>query len=350
MKNSYQYGFRFVVTLFLLMVLTGCGDSNKTKWLSLLEHDYSQASRGLSSLESDLKAGRLVNAGIVSSYGNSLIRTKPDLQDVVKSLKLEATIEGASYGFIKKRFLNAGKELEALKKNFHETDAINLNKEINSIIYASQSNTFNDSLLDVINTLADLSGGELSRINIPRLEKDDSAASSMGPGSHLIGNPSYGQWETDNSGHSFWAWYGMYRMFDDVLSGGSRGRNRTVYWDDYERNRGWTYYGDVGRKSYGTRDDSTFYSKKYNALPASDKAKVNTKKSFGDIKIKRVSSFSKTSAQSQVSKNSPSTPKTLSTKRPSAFGKPSKTSKPASSNSSFRSSSFKSSGSSRGSK
>jgi hypothetical protein len=60
-----------------------------------------------------------------------------------------------------------------------------------------------------------------------------------------VGNKTYGEWRKDDSGHSFWYYYGMYSFFNDI-TGGNR-----YYEDDYRRYNHSTggYYGN-GR--YGT--------------------------------------------------------------------------------------------------
>ncbi|MBO6227354.1 MAG: hypothetical protein J6N68_06790, partial [Shewanella sp.] len=50
-------------------------------------------------------------------------------------------------------------------------------------------------------------------------------------------------WQTDSSGTSFWAWYGMYSMFSNVF-------NRPISYDRWSGNRGYSYYNDVGRYRY----------------------------------------------------------------------------------------------------
>lgn len=67
------------------------------------------------------------------------------------------------------------------------------------------------------------------------------------PGMNLVGNAKYGEWRTDNSGRSFWHWYGQYALFRDLIGGPGY-----YYRDDWDHwNRGYR-----GRKPYYGRNDS----------------------------------------------------------------------------------------------
>ena len=65
-------------------------------------------------------------------------------------------------------------------------------------------------LTDPINTLADMSDGKLGRVEAMSKEAEMQAngTEESGPGSQLVGNPHYGQWQNNSSGQSVWAWYG----------------------------------------------------------------------------------------------------------------------------------------------
>ena len=72
------------------------------------------------------------------------------------------------------------------------------------------------------------------------------------------GSNQYGEWRQDN-GRSFWHYYGMYRMFGDLM-----GRNRYYYNDYYGyQSHGWgsPYYGR--RNEYGTWGTSTYNNRHY---------------------------------------------------------------------------------------
>lgn len=81
------------------------------------------------------------------------------------------------------------------------------------------------------------------------------------PGYEYVGNPRYGQW-TQQSGGSFWQFYGQYALMRDLMGWGGRSVNRADY-DDYRTNRngGRPYYGRVGAdgrtREFGTNGSVT---------------------------------------------------------------------------------------------
>ena len=77
------------------------------------------------------------------------------------------------------------------------------------------------------------------------------------PGYHYVGNPQYGQWKTDNSGNSFWEFYGKYALLRDVL-GLAGGMTFRRDYDQYRRyqDQNRPYYGPTGRE-YGTTGTRT---------------------------------------------------------------------------------------------
>jgi len=85
--------------------------------------------------------------------------------------------------------------------------------------------------------------------------EDEKLESSAPAGMSLVGNPAYGQWQKDNSGNSFWVFYGKYALFRDLFFGPSWGGYGYSDWDRY--NRGYrgkgNYYGkDPLKPKYGT--------------------------------------------------------------------------------------------------
>ena len=86
---------------------------------------------------------------------------------------------------------------------------------------------------------------------------DDEKVSKPTPaGLAFVGNPQYGRWQTDERGVSFWEWYGLYRLFGDLLgAGGHPYYYRRDEWDTWStRYRGQPYYGEDKDKKerYGT--------------------------------------------------------------------------------------------------
>jgi len=110
--------------------------------------------------------------------------------------------------------------------------------------------------------------------------------SASPPGYQYVGNPKYGQWQTDHSGNSFWAFYGKYAMFSHLFGLGSR----TIYrndWDDYRRysSRGRPYYGP--NREYGTNGSITKKTRP-NFYRRNQVKQMRSKEKFGNKVQRRV--------------------------------------------------------------
>ena len=82
------------------------------------------------------------------------------------------------------------------------------------------------------------------------------------------GSNQYGEWRQNSSGNSFWAYYGMYRMFGSLVGPSRYGYND---WNGYNNHRrGSSYYGR--NAEYGTWGASTYRNSRYKN---SDYAKRN---------------------------------------------------------------------------
>jgi hypothetical protein len=117
------------------------------------------------------------------------------------------------------------------------------------------------------------------------VKKDGKESEAIGPpGYEYVGNPRYGRWNTDSSGHSFWAFYGQYMFISALLGPGPIYRNHyTTY--NTSRSQGRPYYGS--KNEYGTngsltkRQKPNFYSRRM--------AKVRSKQaSFSDRVNQRI--------------------------------------------------------------
>jgi hypothetical protein len=80
------------------------------------------------------------------------------------------------------------------------------------------------------------------------------------PGYQYVGDERYGRWRTDNSGNSFWAWYGKFALMSYAFGMFNRPVYRTD-WNSYRdyRRTGRDYYGSGG--VYGTKGSYTKTSK-----------------------------------------------------------------------------------------
>jgi len=245
-KQLYKRtGWLFVVLAVLLT--SACGN----RYPEETQKAYQAVNKRLELLKNELDRGTLRNAIITKTYAQQLKAINPAMSDVADTLHNDATSNGVPYQSLLKRTRAVNKNPETKQAYATSID------ELNGIYVASDGLIFNESLIDLVNTLADLSNGKLARVNIPKSDAASNSASSGGkvPGSYLVGNPNYGQWSTNSSGSSIWAWYGQYAFFSALMRprygyyGGPIG-----YGSWYSQPRH-SYYHDYGRSSYGTSGD-----------------------------------------------------------------------------------------------
>ncbi|MEN8137722.1 MAG: hypothetical protein ABFR62_04745 [Bacteroidota bacterium] len=82
--------------------------------------------------------------------------------------------------------------------------------------------------------------------------KISKSAAPPGYGNY-VGNSKYGEWRTDNSGNSFWSFYGKYMMMSTMFDL----MRRPYYRNDYNHYRSGGYYGS--RAYYGQKTASGSY-------------------------------------------------------------------------------------------
>lgn len=308
-----------------LLALTACSNA--------VYDNLKLAENSLNDLSHRISEQQVPNTRILNQYASILSKMKPELKPLIDQIATDATIQGPLFSNLKTRFERV-RDKEELFQNDDERI-----QELQSIIEATDPVIFDDALSDPINVLADMSDGKLPRINAISKQKSlkENQAQDFGAGSQFIGNPNYGHWQTGSNGLSFWEWYGMYAMFDNLTGG------RRYYHNDWLLHRDYSYYNDYGRSRYSSPQQRKTYSQQV------EKAK----KQFSSSD-RKVSSFSKPrtgssniSSRSKVSTGSSS--RYSSSYNSSASGSSGKKTSSYSSTSSFRnSSSYTSRGVSRG--
>ncbi|MEH6404776.1 MAG: hypothetical protein V7750_15475 [Sneathiella sp.] len=269
----------FLIAISALLFLSACSDPEFEKASSSLkaaEVDLGNLEVALNPSNISQAAVTLPNLQYLKQYAAAVRRINPDMKELVSTLEAEGTNKGGSYLFLKQR-LDAAKHLFATDAEKSRTAAISASTEAIAVSHASKPDVFNDSLIDVVNVLADMSKGAL-----PKLKFGATEDKTMPPTQHLVGNPRYGSWNS-GSGGSIWAWYGQYRLFSDVLGWRSGYRYNQDYW---YRSRSGSYYGDVGRHYYGTGKNNNTWRKAGLKQPSvkSNKASPAAVKSFKSTK------------------------------------------------------------------
>ncbi len=297
--NSYWV----LATLLILGLLAGCGN----RFEEQIRNTHQQVKANVDHLKTQLDNKQLTNALLIKKYANKIIEQKPDYADVAGLMAREAASDSEAFRSLNKRLENvnlAPTDTESANYNLQELQLINA---------AADVYEFNNSLADVVNTLASLSDGTLPVIDVPASQQSAAKQSNA-----LVGNPAYGNWKQDSSGRSFWEWYGMYSLFSNVLGGRS-------YYDSWSSRPNYSYYGQYGRNRWGPGSDVTRnydlsqrHPTKYNKPSASTKSRYS----------------STTSRSSSYGGSSKSGSKASGSSKPSSYGSSSRSSSYSSSRSS----------------
>lgn len=223
-----MFAKRIIIGLIALFLLVSCSDPNLPKIESKTETIKTQ----ISALKTSLDERTLVNAAILESY---IVKTKasnPEYENILKALGRQHTSENSGVAKLEERLAAIHKDLGS--GALTSGGAL---VELENLKLASDQDTFNDSLVDEINTVAALSNGALQPLNQPEGQEPKA-------GANLVGNPTYGRWQ-HRGGSSFWVWYGQYSMFRSVFG-------RPLY-SSWYYNRPWSYGYDVYHNNYGSR-------------------------------------------------------------------------------------------------
>lgn len=241
-------------------------------------------------LANALDSNQVRNASLIQQYADRIAAKKPSLTPLINEFRKDATPQGPMFLGLVDR-LNTVKNQPSM---FENNQAIY--EELLNIYQAADPQLFSDALSDPLNVLADMSEGELPRVNSLSKSKSKAAnnAQDFGVGEQLIGNPSYGQWQTGSNGMSFWAWYGMYSMMGDLFG-------RRTYYNDWGRSRNYSYYNDYGR----TRYSSPTQLKKQNTIDnRASKSFDNKGKKYTSAYSKNRTGSSSLSSQSKTAQTS----------------------------------------------
>lgn len=319
MKFNFNKQVSYAFAAIALLLLTACSDPLKEQ----INQQLPISEQRVQELANALDNNQVRNANLINQYADKVTQKKPSLANLVAEFKKDATSEGPMFKALEDR-LNTVKNQPNM---FANNQAIY--DELLNIYQAADPTLFSDALSDPLNVLADMSDGELPRVNSLSKSQSQRAnkAQDFGTGEQLIGNPSYGNWQTGSNGMSFWAWYGMYSMMGDLTG------RRTSY-NDWGRSRNYSYYNDYGRTRYSSPSQ----------LKTQNKLDTRASKSFDNKGKKYTSAYSKNrtgsstlSSQSKTAQTSANRFQTKS-KTKSTYGK-SSSSKSKSKNASFRNSS-----------
>ncbi|QHS14748.1 hypothetical protein [Shewanella sp. Arc9-LZ] len=276
-----------ITVLFVALTLGGCGDDRPEQIAK-----YQQLTQQrLDLLASSLNNNQLRNATLLKQYTRVLAQRQSDLTPLLEELAKDASTEGPMFKSLTRRY----KDLND-SANFIDLDQ--QLAEAQNIYQAADTSLYNDMLSDPVNVVADMSKGQLARVNAISREAEALAngTEGSGAGSQLVGNPAYGSWQNNSSGTSIWAWYGMYAMFSNF--------SRPIGYGSWSGNRGYSYYNDVGRYRYTSPKQATSQTKTFE----------QTKKRFNSQGKRFDSPYAKArTGSTSLSRQSTSAPKANST-------------------------------------
>lgn len=288
--------WRIGIISFLLLMLTACAPDFSEQ----IDIEKERVNHRLQELGRQLNTKALRYSVLVEQYAKVVAAEKPRLAPLAKLLAKEGNTTGRLYRSLQDRLHRIQSKTET------RTQLDNSLNELDNIWEASAPKTFNNSLIDIVNTLADLSGGKLSRVLIP----DQKQLPPNIAGSYLIGNPTYGHWATTPTGNSQWNWNnnyaGLFDVADDVLDYKYRKKykSKKVGFNSWYEKQNYSYYNDYGRKKYAPKSDRQRFQKNYSRLKqrAQQKGKALPKPVKNYLpQQKRDSSYAKLSGKSRTS-------------------------------------------------
>ena len=218
-------------------LVVGCGGI-----AGKIEKQLPVAENAVERLGEQLDRGRVRNAQLIELYARNVSERKPELRELTDVLAREATRKGNLYQGLVTRVEDAKRQAGGGGSSQEKEVLL---RELGHIALAADVQEFNLALSDPLNVLADLSDGTLARVDAlsARASSQANRAANLGPGSQLVGNPHYGQWQS-GAGGSFWVWYGQFALMRDLL-GGPR-----VRYGAWAGGRDYSYYHDWGRDNY----------------------------------------------------------------------------------------------------
>lgn len=285
---KYSIGICLLITL-----LSACGN----RFEAQLTATHKEAQSSLVYLKDQLDSDRLINSLLIDKYARALSQLKPDYSDVAILLKQEATSKGKAYTALTRRLA----AVNLLPSS--DEEAASEFQELQLVHSAADVQEFNNSLADVVNTLASLSDGQLAVINVPASQQASAQQANA-----LVGNPAYGNWSQGSSGQSIWAWYGMYSMFNNVFG-------RPYSYNSWSSQPHYSYYGNHGRNRWGSnsdvsknRDLSKRHPSRYNKPTTASRVRYatspNRSSSYGGSASKSTSNSSRYSSYGSSSRSS----------------------------------------------
>lgn len=303
-KKAKQLASMFSFFLLALM-LQGCSDKEQeranalVKSVAVTHKNVQDDFKSLEKYVEGTKRGMYENTLLVAlSKVQSENPDNPAVQDMVKQFTTDMTTRGTIFKAVKSDYDEV--MMHSAKKHLSETtmskaylnSMLNFEDELVRLRTVLNPVNYDKRYIDYINTLAAISPS-IKPVIVDEVDKDASF------GSQFVGNPQYGQWTTNSSGHTSWSFfevYGFMSFIDDAFFDNNRSYNNCSYYS-YRSNScsgGSSIYSTSNKRyRYDTWNNTRNYSY-YNDVYATKYEKPSARKQYESNLTKHSKLYSKT--------------------------------------------------------
>ena len=206
----------------------------------VVKKNLPKAEKQISVLNDKLAKGQIPNAYRLEKYLDYLEQNHPEHQTIVNEFRQEMNADNPRIKRFKERIDDV---------RFTDVPTTQTVQELDAILAGTTPDIYNESYIDLLNTVSDLTGNAQPRVNLADPKMSDSVYQS-GNGAHLVGNENYGHW-LSFANDKTWIWKGA--LAGTALYG-------TYKFSQWSRDRGWSYYNDHGRGLFGSSTARNFLS------------------------------------------------------------------------------------------
>ena len=147
--------FLLLLITILIVSLSGCGDPVKEQ----IEQQLPITEQRVTQLGEALNNGQIRNANLINQYADKVATSKANLTPLINEFRKDASVDGPMY----KALLDRINTAKTQPQMFESSQA--LYNELLNIYQAADPVLYSDALSDPLNVLADMSDGQLPRIN-----------------------------------------------------------------------------------------------------------------------------------------------------------------------------------------
>ncbi|TKB47194.1 hypothetical protein [Thalassotalea mangrovi] len=229
----------FIASIIISLCLLGaCSDSIEDQ----INVQLPLTEQKLAELKQALSDGEVENAVLIQQYANKLLTLNPKLEQPVAVLIRNAGSEGQLYKRLYERL-----QTVSFQSDLFVSEELRY-QELLNIYQAADPILFSDALSDPLNVLADLSQGQLQRVNAETksLTLQKNQAEDFGAAALLIAHPAFGTWQTNSENEVTWQWFNRTKPLSTLL------KRSSVDYEEWAKYRDYSFYADIGRSRYSS--------------------------------------------------------------------------------------------------